>query len=134
MPRPTAPAALRLLNGRSEGRDSGGREVKPAPSFRRIAPNPPTWLPREAKAEWRRVAPGLTRLDLLKEEDRAALAAYCVTWAKLADAARDPDSRQFVALSRELRSWAAQFGLTPAAESNVASRSDDGAGDPDPFG
>ncbi|WP_378735501.1 hypothetical protein [Nocardia brasiliensis] len=31
------PAALRLLTGRAEGRDSGVRVVTPPPAFRRIA-------------------------------------------------------------------------------------------------
>jgi phage terminase small subunit len=32
------PAGLKLLNGTSPGRDSGGRLVTPAPKFRREAP------------------------------------------------------------------------------------------------
>ncbi|MDX2863507.1 phage terminase small subunit P27 family, partial [Streptomyces scabiei] len=89
MGRTAQPAALKLLTGRAEGRDSGGRKVNPGPAFRRIPPNAPTWLSPEAKAEWRRVAPGLTRLDLLKEEDRAMLSAYCETWSVFVRATRD---------------------------------------------
>lgn len=149
MGRTAQPATLRLLKGRSEGRDSGGREVKPTPAFRRVAPEPPSWLSREAKAEWRRVVPGLTRLDLLKEEDRAALAAYCETWATFVRATRIVQSEGLtidakqgtlphpaVGIARqagkELRSWAAQFGLTPSAESNLAVKGGDD-GDEDVF-
>lgn len=152
MARIAQPATLKLLHGRSEGRDSGGRVVPPPPNFRRIAPNPPTWLTAEAKAEWRRVVPGLTRLELLKEEDRAALAAYCTTWAEFyeatkmlkehgrltIEAAQGTIPHPAVAIrrnaGRELRAWAAQFGLTPSAESNLALKNPaDPDMDSDPF-
>ncbi|MGH3821378.1 MAG: phage terminase small subunit P27 family [Pseudonocardiaceae bacterium] len=43
---------------------------------------------REAAAEWRRVVPGLANLDLLKEEDRAVLTAYCECWSTFVAATR----------------------------------------------
>lgn len=75
MPRPPKPARLKLVEGRSPGRDSGGRKVPESPKFIRQAPDAPDWLDAEALAEWRRVAPTLERLDLLKPEDRALLSA-----------------------------------------------------------
>lgn len=81
MPRPPKPARLKLVEGRSPGRDSGGRKVPESPKFIRQAPDAPDWLDAEALAEWRRVAPTLERLDLLKPEDRALLSAYCETWS-----------------------------------------------------
>src|SRR5688500_503231 len=80
------PAALKLIKGRSPGRDSGGREVVPPPAFKRLPPEAPEWLPAEARAEWDRVVPELARLDLLKPVDRAALTAYCLTWDRLVQA------------------------------------------------
>lgn len=150
MARIPRPANLQLLNGRSEGTDSGGRKVKTPPAFRRIAPRPPTWLCREAAAEWRRVVPGLQRLDLLKEEDRAALAAYCETWAIFVDATRRvrregltieakqgtlPHPAVGIArqAGRELRAWAAHFGLTPSSEMALGKVSGDGEEDGNPF-
>lgn len=150
MPSPVPkPAALKLLNGRGHGTDSGGRKVPPPPAFRRIAPNPPSWLSREAKAEWRRVAPGLQRLDLLKEEDRAALAAYCDTWARFVEATRTvqregltyvaaqgliphPCVRIAFTASQQLRMWVQQFGLSPSAENGLA-RAGGEDGDANPF-
>lgn len=158
MGRTAQPAALRLLKGRHEGVDSGGRPVTAGPAFRRIAPNPPTWLSREAAAEWRRVVPGLQRLDLLKEEDRAVLTAYCETWSLFVLATRtitkegitsevvtvradgSETSRTVthpcVAIARnagrELRGFAAQFGLSPASEQALARSPDDGDED-NPF-
>jgi P27 family predicted phage terminase small subunit len=159
MGRTAAPAALKLLTGRADGRDSGGRKVNPGPAFRRVPPRPPTWLSPEAKAEWKRVAPGLARLDLLKEEDRAMLAAYCETWSVFVAATRDvtrtgltiiqttrrPDgsvSERTVAnpsvaiarnAGRELRGFAAQFGLSPSTEQALSRGADDGNEDDNPF-
>ncbi|MBD3546826.1 phage terminase small subunit P27 family [Streptomyces sp. JV180] len=159
MGRTAQPAKLKLLVGRAEGKDSGGRTVNPGPAFRRIAPRPPTWLSREAAAEWRRVTPGLQRLDLLKEEDRAMLAAYCETWSVFVLATRDvtltgltvlqittrPDGSSTektvpnpsVAIARnagrELRGFAAQFGLSPSTEQALSRGADDGNEDDNPF-
>lgn len=159
MGRTAQPAALKLLHGRSEGRDSGGRTVTKGPAFRRLPPKPPTWLSTEARAEWRRVTPGLQRLDLLKEEDRAVLSAYCETWAVYVTATRqvtregltstvvttraDGSSTErivpnpVVAIARnagrELRGFAAQFGLSPATEQALSRGADDGDEDENPF-
>ncbi|MFJ8883617.1 phage terminase small subunit P27 family [Streptomyces sp. NPDC102402] len=159
MGRTERPAALKLLTGRGEGRDSGGRTIKPPPAFRRIPPKPPTWLSREAAAEWRRIVPGLQRLDLLKEEDRAMLAAHCETWSIFVSATREvtltgltvqqittrPDGSSTektvpnpsVAIARnagrELRGFAAQFGLSPSSEQALARGADDGNEDDNPF-
>lgn len=145
------PAKLLLLNGRGDGKDSAGRPVATPPAFKRAAPNPPTWLTREAKAEWRRVAPGLVRLDLVKTEDRATLAAYCEVWSRLVAANREirkhglvvrntsvkKDGTESVWFTKNpavaiveqaetrLRQYANDFGLTPAGERNVSKRDDD---------
>ncbi|MEV2274046.1 phage terminase small subunit P27 family [Nocardiopsis sp. NPDC049922] len=149
MGRTAKPAKLRLLEGRSPGRDSGGREVPTPPAFKRIPPNPPSWLTREAAAEWRRVVPGLSRLDLLKPEDRAALAAYCESWATFVtatrqvqkegltiDAAQGTLPHPAVAIARnagrEMRAWAGHFGLTPSTEQALARGADDD-GEDNPF-
>ena len=147
------PANLLLLDGRGDGKDSAGRQIAPPPPFKRLAPNPPSWLSREAKAEWRRVVPGLARLELIKSEDRATLAAYCESWARFVTATRtlqregitavNPDSgrvsvhpavRVAESASTQLRHFAEQFGLTPAAERHVSKRDDDrGEHEENPF-
>ena len=148
MGRPSQPAALKLLKGSGPERDSGGRKVKPTPAFKRVAPNAPSWLSAEAKAEWKRVVPELMRLDILKAEDRASLAAYCETWATYKDAVQTVQregltieakqgrlAHPAVGIARnagkELRAWAGQFGLTPSAENALALEvGDDGEGNP----
>lgn len=159
MGRTAQPAPLKLLKGRGHGTDSGGRKVATPPAFRRVAPRVPSWLSLEAKAEWKRVTPGLQRLDLLKEEDRATLAAYCETWATYTLAARDvmvtgltslkivtsrdgSTTEQVVAnpsvaiardAGKELRAWATHYGLTPSSEVALGKAADDGVEDDNPF-
>lgn len=131
------PAALKLIEGRGNGTDSGGRAVKPPPLFKRLPPEAPAWLPDEAAAEWERVVPELARLEITKPVDRAALTAYCLTWDRLVNAQRilsdtgllGENSQGLVrapavaiveAASKELRAWAGEFGFTPSAESKLS--------------
>lgn len=150
--RPPRPTGLKIIEGRSEGRDSGGRPIKEVPEFERGAPVMPIWLPAEARAEWNRVVPELTRLGLLKLIDGAALVAYVMTWQRFVDACaivrdegmvvqddkqgraqRHPALLTVEAASKELRAWATQFGMTPSAEQRVAAaKGDDGQAD-NPF-
>lgn len=150
MPRATAPATLRLIGGRGAGKDSGGRTVTPPPKFKRLPPVAPEWLSDDARDEWDRVVPELSRLDVLKAEDRAALAAYCETWATFVRATRIVASEGLTIeakqgtlphpavgiarnAGRELRTWAGQFGLTPAAENSLGIKGDDDGDETDPF-
>ena len=137
---PAKPAALKLLNGRGPGKDSAGRVVPTPPKFMREAPEAPEWLNGEALVEWNRIVPELEALDLLKSSDRATLAAYCETWSRYISAVREyqrdgvtvinPDSGRIgkhpavavaEAAGAQLRSFANDFGLSPAGERNLAS-------------
>jgi len=152
MPSPKRrPANLKLLEGNRPGRDSGGRKVVEPPSFKRLPPEAPEWLPDEARAEWDRIVPELARLDLLKPADRSALTAYCLTWDRLVQAQRQmqedgsvlatnsqgrvrhPAVAVIEAASKELRAWAGEFGLTPSAEAKVARQGGDDGDEANPF-
>nr|BEK68845.1 phage terminase small subunit P27 family [Kitasatospora purpeofusca] len=150
MAKAAAPATLKLITGRSPGRDSGGRKVNPGPDFKRVPPAAPEWLSTEARAEWDRVLPELSRLDLVKEGDRAALAAYCEAWSVFREATETVqregltiEARQGTlahpavaiarAAGRELRSWAAHFGLTPSTEQALARSGGDDGSEANPF-
>ena len=77
------PTNLHVLNGNpSKKKDLGKNEPKPAP----IAPKCPTWLHKDAKKEWKRIAPQLEKLGMLTQIDQAALAAYCESWAQYKEA------------------------------------------------
>lgn len=147
------PTQLKLVKGRSAGRDSGGRPVKQSPGFVRLPPEAPVWLPPEASAEWARVVPELQRLELLKPIDGAGLAAYCMAWDRFVEASRIVAREGMVihddklgrsqrhpaivtaeAASKELRAWCSEFGLTPSAEARVTSpKGDHGDESQNPF-
>lgn len=138
MGRTPEPAALRLLKGRSPGRDSGGRKVTAPPQAVPACPERPGWLTPDAGDMWERVTPELERLGVLGRIDLGALAAYCEAWAtwraarRLLDAegvvvkgkdgnpVRNPALLAANAASSELRAWAIQLGLTPAARQRMA--------------
>ncbi len=54
---------------------------EPNPERPARVPQAPAFLSKDAKNEWRRLAPRLCKLDLLKHEDRATFAAYCEEWS-----------------------------------------------------
>ena len=140
--RTPTPHSLQLLTGRHPGRDSGGRPLKSPPLFKRLPPEPPDWLSPVALAEWHRVLPELTRLDLCKELDAVALSAYCECCSLFAAASSAVSADGVTVVQRfangstrsvphpavaimlkagaQVRSWAAEFGLTPAAEMRIA--------------
>lgn len=94
-PKPKPPA-LKLIAGRGNGRDSGGRIIGDTPKFKRLPPEAPDWLPDEARAEWDRVVPELSRLELIKPVDRSSLTAYCLAWQRLVDAHKLQTEHQIV--------------------------------------
>jgi len=115
------PARLKLANGRNDHTDSGGKVVNLGPFEKRVCPEPPEWLPAEAKAEWDRVGPSLDALNLLKEEDRAAFSTYCILWHAVRYHTEKEEWTKVVQVGRELRAWCVQFGLTPTSEQKLPS-------------
>lgn len=100
-------------------------------------PRPPTWLSKDAKAEWRKVAPILVERDVLTEGDLGALAAYCDAVGQLVAASRQiavdgmvvggkkhPLITTTVAARNQIRQLAAELGLTPISRSRPAVRED----------
>jgi P27 family predicted phage terminase small subunit len=77
MPNPRKPLAVKLLHG-----NPGKRALnKNEPRFTG-KPRCPDWLHPLAKQEWKRIVAEFKHLDLLKATDQAALAAYCVAYAR----------------------------------------------------
>ena len=77
MPNHRKPLALKLAHGNPGKRPLNLNE----PAFSG-APKCPSWLPLEAKREWRRVFPLLQEFNVLKATDQAIFAAYCVSFAR----------------------------------------------------
>jgi P27 family predicted phage terminase small subunit len=79
-----APDNVRNLRGRTSHMPAPKRVTFPPG-----APEMPSWLDREAKAEWRRVVPDLASKGILSRCDRAALSAYCDAWSRFVQARRE---------------------------------------------
>lgn len=146
--RKSKPAHLKLIEGRGNGRDSGGRKVPQVPKFDRAVPEKPADLSPSAAAMWDAIVEKLPALDLLKPLDGFALQVGCETFARWYEAKKmrlaqpnngllsknsqglvvSPLVRIETEASREFRAWCAEFGLTPAAEVKL-SAGGDAAGD-----
>lgn len=107
-------------------------------------PLAPTWLSRQGKAEWRKVAPILIERQHLTDADLGTLAAYADAVGQLVDATKvinrdgmvietDKGPRKHPAISiqtnarNQVRQLAAELGLTPVSRSRpvVRDNSDD---------
>ena len=106
---PPKPTALKLLEGNPSKRPLRGEPLQPTPG--RLAC--PTWLDREAKAEWRRIVrvmpPGW-----LTPVDRSVLAMACVWWSEYVAAVRTGESRRMLEASKEYRAFVSKLGLSPS--------------------
>lgn len=51
-------------------------------------PTCPSWMPKDGRAEWRRVLPELELMGLALRADRATLAGYCASYARWVEAER----------------------------------------------
>lgn len=141
---------LKLMTGRSPGKDSGGRDVPDAPSFARELPTKPTVLSADAEWLWDQVTEQMRTVGVLKPLDAASLEVACETFARWREAVRFRHAHALMAknsqgtvaapwigieerASKDFRAWAAEFGFTPASEKNLVSGDNsDGNGD-NPF-
>ena len=138
------PAALHLINGNPSKKPlseltSDGAKTKPHVNI--AIPECPTFLTKDAKAEWKRVASDLAVMGVLARVDRGELAIYCQAWAdwkyfreKIA-AAKDESGyvettpsgyKQMSALMQSanraedrMRVAGASFGMNPSARARL---------------
>lgn len=114
-------------------------------------PTPPAYLSRDARAEWRRVAPILIdERKTLTVADLATFAAYCVSVGLIAEASRTINKEGLTFASRtgpkkhpavavrndamtQARLLAGELGLTPVSRSRPSIRDDDASGDISPL-
>ena len=101
-------------------------------------PSAPSWLPREAKDEWRRVVPGLRQRRTLTREDLSMLESYCLAAGTVrrmqatiategdtirtgrGEVKRHPAFQTMFQALTESRRLAAELGLTPASRNKAA--------------
>jgi P27 family predicted phage terminase small subunit len=107
------------------------------PKFSTDRPTCPSWLSKEAKAEWRRQVDQLEKAGVLASVDRALLASYCEAWAEFVHAAGVVGSEGYTfttekgyvvphpmvaiknAAAERMIRLAGQFGFSPAARARV---------------
>ncbi|WP_234052687.1 MULTISPECIES: phage terminase small subunit P27 family [unclassified Xanthobacter] len=116
-----------------------GKIVTPAPVT--AVPPAPSWLSKEAKAEWKRVAPILVdERRTLTEADLPTLAAYCAAFGQLQEACRilasegltyrteagipkpHPAAKLRHDAMTQLRQLGSELGLTPVSRSRPTMR------------
>lgn len=112
-------------------------------------PSAPTYFPKDAKAEWRKIAPILiVERKTLTEADLATLENYCLAVGTMREARRVLNVEGLVTTSGKRhpafgimnaaqttqRLCAAELGLTPVSRSRPSMRNDGGEDDDNPFG
>ena len=128
-----APLPTKTLELRGSWR-AKTRRNEPIPPVE--TPTCPTWLNREAKAEWQRVVPQLKRLGIIARIDRACLAGYCLAWSRLKQATdilkaegmtyeknglikKHPAVGIAHEAAQEVRALAAEFGMSASARARL---------------
>ena len=103
---------------------------------------PPSWMARDAKAEWRRVMPILRKRRILTEADLGSLENYCVAIGQVRECDRilqgeglvvstdkGPRKHPAVAIQSDAmtraRLLAAELGLTPVCRSRPTVKPED---------
>jgi P27 family predicted phage terminase small subunit len=133
------PVALRILEG-----NPGKRPIRAKATAPRGAVTCPEWLTAEARAEWRRLAPALTRAGLLTPLDRSAFATYCQSFARWKECQRvleesgplylsatgrlleRPEVGMAQRLAKEVREIGTDFGLSPASRGRLEVNQEEG--------
>lgn len=109
-------------------------------------PKPPAWLSKEARAEWRRVAPILVERKTLTEADLGTLESYATATGIVQQAQRQLNTDGLTVVSPQgvkrhpvlgvqnqamttARLCAAELGLTPVSRSRPSIRDDNGNDD-----
>ncbi len=127
------PTAVKVLEGNPGKRPLNMLEPTPE----KIAPECPSWLNDEAKAEWDRLVDKMVELGILTEMDMAAFAGYCQSYARWKEAeefiekhgtiVKTPSGywQQIPQVSiaqtnlKVMLKFCSEFGLTPSSRSRM---------------
>ncbi len=105
----------------------------------------PSWLCDVAKAEWKRLAPGLRKLGLLTAADQSSFGGYCqafADWHALVVRTAPDTTQQHLRRSiyavrndalRAMLRAAAEFGLSPSSRTGLSSPTKKAEDDLDSF-
>ena len=128
------PTALKLVTGNPGKRPLNDHEPQPEAAI----PEVPVHLSNTAKAEWDRIVIRLHPLGLVTDLDRAALAAYCESWATWVEAVEKvretgriikapsgyPVLNPYVTIANkaldQMHRFLTEFGMTPASRSRIS--------------
>lgn len=104
-------------------------------------PNPPAWLSKDAKAEWRRIMPDLVERKTLTNADMGMVESYCVAIGRVREIERMMSKLFDVKLFRAqdnamltARQIAAELGLTPVSRSRPSVRQTEASDESSPIG
>lgn len=127
------PTAIKMAAGNPGKRPLNNRE----PRFSAERPTPPKHLDAVAKAEWRRIINILGDQGVMTLADRAPLAAYCIAYARWAQAEENVRKYGTVLKSaqggmfqspylsvankamEQMVKLSSEFGLTPASRTRI---------------
>ena len=136
--RPT-PTRIKILTGNPGKRPLNRNEPRPEPAL----PECPPELGPSAQREWTRLVGELSKLNLITNLDRAALASYCgayALWAEATEAIQKfgtmvkspsgyPMQSPYIAIANRqaeiMMRIASEFGFTPASRSRISTPSQD---------
>lgn len=143
--RPPKPTNLKIIEGNPGKRPLPENEPKPKP----VAPKCPSWVNRDGKRMWERLAPELEKMGLLTVVDGEAFAAACHSYGIWLECERffkkknpetgKPYGRTYVYVNKngsaneverpevkigqralqDFRAFCSEFGLTPASRTRI---------------
>lgn len=140
-PKPRPKEILKLAGSRRA--DLTNDDVDPKPSLS----DPPVWMSRFAKREWKRVGNELMKLGLVTEIDRTVLALYCQAFADYVDAKAFVDEYGLTTTTEKgnviqhpivgvmNKAWerclkaATQFGMSPSSRRGIVAKEQSSGGD-----
>ena len=126
------PAEIKRLRG-----NPGKRPIIDDLDAPQGVPECPDHLCEEAHREWNRITVELSLMRILSLVDRAALAAYCQTWARWAQAERElqqsghmlkapsgyPIPNPYLAIANkaliQMKAFLVEFGMTPSSRARI---------------
>jgi P27 family predicted phage terminase small subunit len=133
------PTRIKFLTGNPGKRPLNRNEPRPEPAL----PECPPELGPGARREWDRLVRELSKLDLITNLDRAALASYCgayALWAEAVEAIQKfgtmvkspsgyPMQSPYISIANRqaelMMRIASEFGFTPASRSRISVPSQD---------